>query len=57
MLPALEYVEAARISLDAEEVFCVWDVETTLDCCVLALDCATFTMFFLQRNVFKMTLL
>ena len=46
ILPALEYVDAARISLEA--VFCVEEVAILVSC-VLAVDCATFTMFFLQR--------
>ena len=45
ILPALEYVDAARISLEA--VFCV-EEDAILVSCVLAVDCATFTMFFLQ---------
>ena len=50
ILPALEYVDAARISLEA--VFCVED-DAILVSCVLALDCATFTTFFLQRILQK----
>ena len=62
MLPALEYVDPALKALldeeasTADEDCCVWEVDTILDSCVLALCCATFTIFFLQKELPKLNI-